>query len=174
MKTLKGYDTVRPTGDRVKESLFNIIAEYITNAKVLDLFSGTGSLGIEALSRGAKKAIFVDKSRESVTIIKENLINTNLVDKGSIIKGEVHNVLKNYFNNPKTKDRFDIIFVDPPYGEGLIKGTLELIVQEELLAESGIILTETDAKEKPYQQIGPLKIASYRIYGNTALTIYKI
>jgi N-acetylglutamate synthase/N-acetylornithine aminotransferase len=89
---LKGYDVARPTSDRVKESLFNIIAGYLADAYVLDLYSGTGNLGIEALSRGARLAVFVDKSEKSTEVIKENLINTKLIDRGLIIKGEVYDV----------------------------------------------------------------------------------
>lgn len=89
---MKSY-VARPTSDRVKESLFNIILGYIPDAYVLDLYAGTGSLGIEALSRGAKLAVFVDRSEKSKRIIKENLINTKLTDKGLVVKGEVFNVL---------------------------------------------------------------------------------
>ena len=108
----------RPTSDKVKESMFNIIAPYIYDSEVLDLFGGSGSLGIEALSRGAKFAFFADISRESCGIIKENLIQTRFLEKSEITQGSFDLVLKKLIE----KDRkFDIVFLDPPYNKNFIQ-----------------------------------------------------
>jgi 16S rRNA (guanine966-N2)-methyltransferase len=167
---LKGYDVARPTSDRVKESLFNIIAGYLADAYVLDLYSGTGNLGIEALSRGARLAVFVDKSEKSTEVIKENLINTKLIDRGLIIKGEVYDVLKGF---SKKEEKFDIIFLDPPYNEGLAENALKTIDREDLLTAEGIISAEIGADECIPFEIGTLKLVSHRKYGNTALAFFK-
>ena len=111
LKTIKGI-TTRPTADRVKESLFNIISGLIPKARVLDVYAGTGSIGIEALSRGAEFAVFVDKSNECSRIIRENLVSTKLIDKASVITGDIFITLNKISKNNK---KFDIIFLDPPY-----------------------------------------------------------
>ncbi len=167
---MKGYDVARPTSDRVKESLFNIIAGYLADAYVLDLYSGTGNLGIEALSRGARLAVFVDKSEKSTEVIKENLINTKLIDRGLIIKGEVYDVLKGF---SKKEEKFDIIFLDPPYNEGLAENALKTIDREDLLTAEGIISAEIGADECIPFEIGTLKLVNHRKYGNTALAFFK-
>ncbi|NSW90975.1 MAG: 16S rRNA (guanine(966)-N(2))-methyltransferase RsmD [Firmicutes bacterium] len=169
LKTLKGY-VARPTSDKVKESLFNIIVEYLADAYVLDLFAGTGNLGIEALSRGARKAVFVDKSEKATDVIRENLVSTKLIDRGVIIKGEVLKVL---YNLSKEGEKFDIIFLDPPYNKGLLEETLKIIEKEDILAEGGIIAAERSSGENIPQKIGNLELISDRRYGNTALAFYK-
>jgi len=169
LKTLEGY-AARPTSDRVKESLFNIIMEYLADAYVLDLYAGTGSLGIEALSRGARLAVFVDKSVKSTGLIKENLINTKLIDRGIVIKGEIFNVLYGFFQK---EVKFDIIFLDPPYNKGLAEETLKVIGKENMLSANGIISTETGSNENIPLEIGTLQLVSHRKYGNTALAFYK-
>lgn len=153
---MKSY-VARPTSDRVKESLFNIILGYIPDAYVLDLYAGTGSLGIEALSRGAKLAVFVDRSEKSKRIIKENLINTKLTDKGLVVKGEVFNVLNGI---SKKGEKFDIIFLDPPYNKGLTEETLKIISKEEMLKATGIISAEIATNENIPLEMGMLKLLS--------------
>lgn len=133
----EGMD-VRPTLDRVKESVFNMIAFSLSDALVLDLFSGSGALGIEALSRGAKGAVFVDKSDTSLSVTKENLRITSLDGKAKCILSDFAEFLEN------TSDKFDIIFLDPPYSDGLLNEALLLINKRELLADDGYIICETD------------------------------
>ena len=117
LTTLKG-DITRPTMDKVKGAIFNMIAPKIPDAKVLDLFAGSGSLGIEALSRGAKIAVFVDRNKQSVNVIKKNLDYTKLADSAIIINEEVERI---YNILPKDLTKFDIIFMDPPYNKILYK-----------------------------------------------------
>ena len=125
-------DNTRPTLDRVKEALFNIIQFQVQDAVVLDLFAGTGALGIEALSRGAKEAIFCDKVPEAVKVIKQNVINTNNLDKAIIINKDYKNALENV---SKQNKKFDIIFLDPPYKTNLAIESLQKIIMSNLLTK---------------------------------------
>lgn len=142
LNSLEGLET-RPTLDRVKEAVFNIIQFDIKDSVVLDLFSGSGALGIEALSRGAKEAILCDASSKAIKIINKNLEETRLKDKAKVINTDYLVVLS------KIKDKkFDIIFLDPPYKSDYVEKSIEYILKYNLLAENGIIIVETNDKNK--------------------------
>ena len=142
LNSLEGLET-RPTLDRVKESVFNIIQFDIKDSVVLDLFSGSGALGIEALSRGAKEAILCDASSKAIKIINKNLEETRLKDKAKVINTDYLEVLS------KIKDKkFDIIFLDPPYKSDYVEKSIEYISKYNLLAENGIIIVETNDENK--------------------------
>lgn len=137
LRTVKGLD-VRPTTDRTKETLFNIIQGYLPDGRFLDLYAGSGSIGIEALSRGARNVVFVEKARASQELIIENLEFTKLTEGAELIRGDVQSVL------PRLEGRepFDVIFMDPPFEHGLEKETLTILSGSHLLAEGGIIVVE--------------------------------
>lgn len=162
MYTLEG-DTTRPTLDRVKEAIFNMIQMDIQDSVVLDLFSGSGALGIEALSRGAKKAVLCDKSKKAINIIKLNLEKTHL-EKDAIVFQEDYNKALNFL---KDKYHFDLIFLDPPYKEEFVKESIEKIIQLDLLKKSGKIIIETDDEDRILKEIKNLNvnITSLRKYG---------
>ena len=142
LNSLEGLET-RPTLDRVKEAVFNIIQFDIKDSVVLDLFSGSGALGIEALSRGAKEAILCDASSKAIKIINKNLEETRLKDKAKVINSDYLETLS------KIKDKkFDIIFLDPPYKSDYVEKSIEYISKYNLLAENGIIIVETNDKNK--------------------------
>ncbi len=143
LKAPIGIDT-RPTIDRIKESLFNIIANDLYDIDFLDLYSGSGGIGIEALSRGAKSAVFVDSSRESVSVIEENLKFTRLFEKARILKSDVFDAVLKF---GREKQKFDIIFMDPPYKKGLVEETLKMILKAEVLRSNGFIIAEQSASE---------------------------
>lgn len=143
----------RPTLDRVKESLFNIIQSNIKNTIVLDLFAGSGALGIEALSRGAKKAIFCDNNYESIKIIRENLEKTKLIDDAIIISKDYTDCLNHLSNK---NEQFDIVFLDPPYKLDIAINALKLIINKNLLKDNGLIIIETDEKERELEEIQKL------------------
>ena len=160
---LEGMET-RPTTDRVKEGLFNIIQFDIEGRKVLDLFAGTGQLGIEALSRGAKSALFVDKRADAVKLVRENLALCHLEENAQVICGDSLAALGTQ------SGRFDIIFLDPPYNKGYGEALLPLLSRP--LAEGGIILFEHSRDEAFPEEIGGLKrVREYR-YGKTLITTY--
>lgn len=132
-----GTDT-RPTLDRVKEAVFSMILPYINDSVVLDLFAGSGALGIEAISRGAEKAVFVDCSNESVNCIESNVSKAGMQSVSKIIKCDA----KTYLSS--CNERFDVIFLDPPYAKGLYKSVIETINHKGILADDGIIVVEWD------------------------------
>ncbi|SHF20841.1 16S rRNA (guanine(966)-N(2))-methyltransferase RsmD [Caldanaerobius fijiensis DSM 17918] len=162
----EGLD-VRPTADRIKESIFNILQLYIPGAVVLDLFSGSGALGIESLSRGAEKAVFVDQSKQSVQFIKKNLMAAKLVDRATVLCMPVKKALE------KLDSQFDLIFMDPPYLKGLITPTLEDIGLKNLLKEEGIIVVEHDSKDFLPDTITFFVRYRQKQYGRTTVSFYK-
>lgn len=156
LKSPEGLNT-RPTADRIKESLFNIIAPYLYDCSFLDLFSGSGSIGIESLSRGAKNATFVDFDKNSIDIIKHNISMAKLNEKSTIYNLDVLNALNILANNKK---KFDIIFLDPPYDKGLLLPALKKIEQYNLLKDDGFIICEQHINEP---EIILNKLYTYRI-----------
>lgn len=170
LKTLKG-DNTRPTTDRVKESLFNIIMPYIKDAKVLDLFSGSGSLGIEALSRGAESCIFVDRSLESIGIIKENVTHTKLVENSTILNIDFLTALGKF---KLEKILFNLVFLDPPYHKGLAMNAIEYLTKYNLLENGSLVVCETSRDEEFEENYGELTLSESRIYGDTKLSFFKL
>ncbi len=166
LKTLDG-DSTRPTRDMVREALFNIIANKTSDAIFLDLFAGSGAIGIEALSRGAKKVYFVDVNKEAIGIVKQNVEKAKFCDNSVIIQNEFSKALDTFKN-----EKFDIIFVDPPYNKGLGIEAIEKISDYNLLSEDGIIVYETDKIEEVPEEIGRYKRYDYRKYGRNILNFY--
>ena len=166
LKTPEGMET-RPTSDRVKEALFSIINFDIPNSVVLDLFGGTGQLGIEALSRGAKSAVFVDAGDPACKLIKENLRRTKLEGQGKVVRSDYLQYLRT------CHDKFDIIFLDPPYAEVFLENSLKKLSEIDILQSGGIIVCERPlGKELPWELPGYSRSKDYK-YGNTLLTLYR-
>lgn len=162
----------RPTLDRVKESLFNIIQNNLKGAVVLDLFAGSGQLGIEALSRGADKAYLCDINRDAVKMIKQNLEKTKLKDKAVVINEDYKKALRTL----NTNEKFDIIFIDPPYKEDIAVDSIIDIIHESRLKENGIMIIETDEIERDLREINKIeniKIIDQRKYGRASLIFIK-
>lgn len=169
LKTLKSNLT-RPTSDKVKESIFNILAPVIFDRDVLDLFAGTGSIGIEALSRGAHRAVFVDKSRECFQIIKENLNHTKFTERAEIYAMDVCSALSKLSHKG---DKFDIIFLDPPYGKGLVNETLTCIADTDILKQDTLVIAEHDVDDVVLECVGTLKNFRRQKYGDTVISFYR-
>lgn len=166
LKTPDGMKT-RPTADRVKEALFSIIQFDIPTARVLDLFGGTGQLGIEALSRGASSAVFIDNREDACKLIWENLKRTKLDDGAKVICSDYQSYLRN------CTETFDIIFLDPPYAEIFLENSIKLITEIDILQSSGIIVTERPADKELFLEFpGYTRSKDYR-YGKTILAIYR-
>ena len=167
--TLEGYNT-RPTLDRVKESLFNIIQKEIPNSVFLDLFSGSGAIGLEAVSRGAKKAILCDQSKEAIQIIKKNIEKTHLEDQVEYCQLPFEKMLKT-----KIKEKIDIVYIDPPYKTNLAYEAVKIILEEDLISESSYIIIETDEEKRVIEQIKKLEIdiVDQRKYGRAYLIFLK-
>lgn len=166
LKTPDGMLT-RPTADRVKEALFSIINFDIPSAKVLDLFGGTGQLGIEALSRGADRAVFVDAREDACKLIRENLTRTKLQSTAQVVRSDY----MDYLN--RCREQFSIIFLDPPYAEEYLEKSLKRITEIDILQSGGIIVTERPlGKDLPWDFDGFQRSKDYK-YGKTLLTIYR-
>ena len=166
LKTPDGMQT-RPTTDRVKEALFSIIHFDIPGANVLDLFGGTGQLGIEALSRGAKSAVFVDQSEQACRLIRENLKRTRMEQESQVIRGDYLDYIS------RCREQFDIIFLDPPYAEVFLENALKRITEIDILHSGGIIVAERPlGKELPWEFQGYERSRDYK-YGKILLTIYR-
>lgn len=139
--TLEGYETTRPTLDRVKEALFSKINMDLQDAVVLDLFSGSGALGLESISRGAKKAFLVDESNKAINIIKQNIRKVKFDDDVYVYQKDYLKALELFKNN---NIKFDFIFLDPPYKTDLAVNATKIIMENGLLTETGTIIIETD------------------------------
>ena len=163
----KGQHT-RPTADRIKENLFNIIASHIPGARFLDLFCGSGAIGIEALSRGCGEAVFVDLSKDAVSVTQANLAKAKLT--GKVLPMCVFAAIARLGQEAK---QFDIVFLDPPYGLGLLDRTLEALGQSSILAPEGIVIAECSV-DGAVPETGPLVLQDTREYGGTKLMFYKI
>lgn len=154
--TLDGLDT-RPTLDRVRESLFNIIQNDIKDSVLLDLFAGSGAVGLEAISRGAKKAVLCDKNKKAIEVINKNVKKLRAEEKVQILCIDYENYLKT------SQEKFDFIYLDPPYKTKCISKSVQLIYNADLLTEKGVIIAETDELEKVINEINEMKL-SINIY----------
>ena len=168
--TLEGQ-TTRPTLDRVKESLFNIIQNEITNSIFLDLFSGSGAIGLEAASRGAERVILCDKSKDAIQIIKKNIEKTHLSEKVELYQLDYELLLKN-----KIKEKIDIVYIDPPYNSDFVVKSVEILINRKLVDENSNIIIETDNEEKILEDLKKIEIeiTDKRKYGRAVLIFLKI
>ena len=166
LKELQGMET-RPTTDRVKDGLFNIIQFDIEGRRVLDLFAGTGQLGIEALSRGAAHATFVDQRRDAAALIRENLRITGLSDRSRVVQGESLAFLGT------VREKFDLVFLDPPYGAGLLEKALEELIRFDILSGHGIIICESYVDARLPEVHPPYALHRTYRYGRIKLTVYR-
>ena len=156
----------RPTADKVKQALFNII-QYDISGDVLDLFAGSGQLGIEALSRGARHCVFVDQSPEAIRVIRDNLEKTKLSDRAQIVRSDALSYLS------RGKKSFRLIFLDPPYAEKSLENAIKCISEIDILGESGIIITERPVGKDLVGDFGDLLPSKDYRYGTTIITLFR-
>ena len=156
---------IRPTTDRVKESMFNLIQEFIPDALVLDLFGGSGALTFEAMSRGAKSGTIVDIDKNSIAVINKNFAALGFLDI-KVLNCDALNFIKT------TQDKFSVIFLDPPYNKGFIAPIIYGIIEKDLLLKDGIIVLESDFSDEHSEFLG-LSILKQRKYGRSYVTVYK-
>lgn len=165
LKTLEGEDVVRPTSDKVKEAMFSIVQFELDGATVLDMFAGSGQLGIEALSRGAAKAYFIDENKAAFETVKENLQLTKLYDDAVVLHADAFTYLRN------TREKFDIVFLDPPYRKELVSNALPAVAR--CCNPGALVVCETDAREELPETVDTLsKLREYK-YSKTKLTTYR-
>ena len=160
--------SVRPTSDKVKEAIFSMIAEYMGEDTVCaDVFSGTGNLGLEAISRGAGTVYYGDRSRESIALTRENITHCRAEDQAVVIPGEYTHMLS------RLREKVDIFFLDPPYGDGLLLNCMDIIAQRGLLSEEGIIVAEHDAKDQMPDKLPGLRKIKHKKYGSIGVSVYE-
>jgi len=166
MKTLEGLDT-RPTTDRIKESIFNIVQFDVEGRRVLDLFAGSGQMAIEAVSRGAASAVAIDSASAAISVIRENVKACDFTEQIKVVQADFKSFLK---SNP---GQFDLIFLDPPYRNEMINEALELIRQIDILSEGGIIVCETERDKRLVDVSEPYEKGREYLYGKSKITIYR-
>lgn len=164
LETLPGEDITRPTVESVKEALFSMIQFEIENKRVLDLFAGSGQLGIEALSRGAASCTFVENNKKAEGIVRRNVEKCSFSAVSDIVLCDAAAFLSR-------KNNFDVAFLDPPYNKGLVEKCMPKLVQ--LMSEDGIIVCETSKEEKLPEAFGGFSVAKEKNYGKTKITIYR-
>ena len=168
--TLEGENT-RPTLDRVKESIFNIIQNEIEGAKILDLFAGSGAIGLEFLSRGSQKAVLCDNSKEAINIIKKNIEKTHMEQQVQILNANFEDCIEKLKN-----EQFDIIYLDPPYATNYIYKAIEKITKLGIAKEQSMIIIETDDEQRIEKEIEntETKIVDKRKYGRATIIFLKL
>ena len=157
----------RPTADRVKEAIFSSIQFEVEGRKVLDLFGGTGQMGIETLSRGATHCTFVDLQKQAVAIIRENVNSTGFADQSTVIQGDALAFLS------RCREKFDLIFLDPPYDSGLLEKAMELIATIDIVSENGIIVCENGSNSGWPVVAEPYRMQKEYRYGKIRTALYR-
>ncbi len=167
--TPKGMD-MRPSSDRVREAVFSILGQDLSGTAVLDLFSGTGSLGLEALSRCGRFAVFIDKALRAIETAKKNLAVCGYQQAGTVLRRDLRKGLP--LNHPAMQHRFDLIFMDPPYGKNLLLPLAEKILAADILSLGARVVMESSKTEQLPHRIGNLQLVEDRIYGDTRIHIF--
>ncbi|MBQ8897802.1 MAG: 16S rRNA (guanine(966)-N(2))-methyltransferase RsmD [Clostridia bacterium] len=168
LKAVPGNDT-RPTSDMVKQAIFNILQFELGGRNVLDLFAGTGQLGLEALSRGASSAVFVDKAPEALEVIRSNIQKTGFSAQSRVVKSDYK-----AFLSGAPKKSFDLVLLDPPYREKFVPRILNFIETFDILSDCGIIICETATGERMPARVGKLCLTKQYKYGGTELSVYRV
>lgn len=163
---------IRPTADRAREALFNILGRVVANATVLDLYAGTGALGLEALSRSAEQAVFVDKSPQAIQIIKQNIALCGFSDKTTVLKRDLAKGLT-FLNKQLPGLAFSLVFVDPPYRKGLSAAMLQELAESTILLPESLVIIEDDAFTELPAQVAELCRVDYRRYSETGFWFYR-
>lgn len=170
LKTPEG-DHIRPTLDRVRENLYNMIGIGIRGSIFLDLFSGTGAVGIEALSRGAEKVYFVDNDKKSYELTLYNVKSSRLEDSALLFNADAENALTQF---ERQGIKFDIIFLDPPYNKGIVQKILQQLGKYNIMQDEGTVIVETDRGEETPERIGKFFKTKEKNYAATKITFYGV
>lgn len=161
---------LRPTSEKVKEALFNILREKVKGSVFVDLYSGTGGIGLDALSRGAKRVVFVETNPSSVKILKDNISSLGFDDRAEVLSSDAGEFLHKTIMKG---ERFDILFLDPPYHTGEMERIFKVLSKGDILREGGILVAEHFKKKKLPEEAGNLKLLKSYFYGDTVLTLFK-
>lgn len=162
---------IRPMRDQVRAALFNILMDVVADSVFLDLFAGTGSVGLEALSRGARRAVFVDQGREALQLLRQNVDDLGVSDQAEVVAGDAFAALGEL---EQANERFDLAFVGPPYGADLAHQTLTHLAASDVLNPDAIVVTEVFKKESVENAYGQLAEIDERLYGDNRLVFYRL
>ncbi|MEN8134181.1 MAG: 16S rRNA (guanine(966)-N(2))-methyltransferase RsmD [Thermodesulfobacteriota bacterium] len=167
-----GTSAIRPTSDRVREAVYNILADSVADAVTLDLFAGTGALGLEALSRGGSRAVFVDTSSDAIRLVKKNLDICGFSNRATVLRRDL---LKgpSFLRKIMPVAGFDLIFVDPPYRRGISVKILRYLGKFDLLSKDGLLVAEEASDIELPDEINGLQMSDRRVYGDTAICFYR-
>ena len=166
LETLEG-DATRPTADRVKEAVFNIIQFEVEGRSMLDLFAGSGQMALEALSRGAESALLADSGTDAVNIIKSTAKKARLYEKCRVLCSDYKSVIRGCAD----REKFDIIFLDPPYKSGFLQDALDRIIKADIIADEGLVICESDSDTPPV--CDSLSLDRHAKYGKTYITVFR-
>lgn len=169
LASFKGLN-IRPTPDQVREALFNILGQNLGGKSVLDLFAGTGAMGLEALSRGARRVVFVDSAFKAISIIKKNIETCGLRERTLVLRKDLRKGLPSL--DLMGGIPFDLVFIDPPYRSGILPIVMAKLVEKEILAPNAIVVAETHRKEQFDKRLGNLNLIDVRAYGDTKIHFY--
>lgn len=161
---------IRPTSDRVREAVFSMIAARLPGARVLDLFAGTGALGLEALSRGAARAVFVDESGDAIRLIWKNIQSCGVEDRVQVLQGPAAVVLRRLAGKGRGAGPFHVVFLDPPYGLGYVENTMGLL--PDLVSQSGLVIAEHDRRDVFPERLKGWLLLDRRSYGDTMISLF--
>lgn len=166
-------NTTRPTGDRIKESLFNILGAKVIGARVLDVFSGTGALGIEALSRGAESAVFIENNREALMCLRDNIERSRMTARTVVISSRELPNRRHFERTRFGNEPLDLVFADPPYDQGYMDELISWIEKEPPLAPGSILIVERSEKEEIPEGMRNMSVIRENRYGNTILSFLR-
>lgn len=171
LETPKSDDVTRPTADRVRETLFNVLGQRCDDLEVLDLFAGTGALGLEAVSRGATKAVLVDRGREPVQLCRNNVKALKFDDRVEVLAADVFAAIESLGKSGRT---FQLVFSDPPYALNAGTRVLEALLAAKLVTDGGIAVIETGRDETLAERVGDFERIDERTYGATVVSIFRL
>jgi 16S rRNA (guanine966-N2)-methyltransferase len=170
LSPLKGL-RIRPTSDRVREAIFSLVGQDMKGVSVLDLFAGSGSLGIEALSRGARWAVFIDNTRQSIGLLRRNLASCGYEHAAFVLLKDLSRGLPEI--EPLTGEKIDLVFMDPPYGKNLILPVLREIYEKRVLASPALLVVKASKFDVLPVELGKIRLVTVRAYGETRVYIYR-
>lgn len=168
LKAVPG-DLTRPTTDKVKESVFNILGPYLDGEMVLDLFAGSGGLGLEALSRGAKESVFIEKNPKAVTVLQENIAKARFQEESLVIRGDAKRAIEQLKEGQK---KFDLVFLDPPYAQTKLYDLAELLIQMDLVADGAILVVEHEKSVQVEENIPSAELYRTEKYGSLCVSFF--
>jgi 16S rRNA (guanine966-N2)-methyltransferase len=169
-RKIESPDNARPVSERAREACFDVLINVVADAVVLDLFAGSGALGFEALSNGAKSCLFVDNTQGGLEVVRENAEHLTVADKCRFCLGDAIDKIRDF---GRQKVRFDLVFIDPPYGQGIVNKLLPMVGEYGIVSDFGFLAVFCSIDDEFQQEYGPFKLISHKKYGKTVFLVYE-